>query len=84
MRLDQIHKSAQGCLSEVNQFQSNGNAGHLTNASNQIDAGLNNAAAIIALEQSGPTVKAEDVAGLKSLAQEVIDSLREKVGEVAG
>lgn len=83
-RLDQIHKSAQGCLNEVNQFQSNGNAGHLANASNQIDAGLNNAAAIIALEQSGATVKAEDAVGFKSLAQEVIDSLREKAGEVAG
>jgi len=82
-RLDQIHKSAQGCLNEVNQFQSNGNAGHLANASNQIDAGLNNATAIITLEQSDSTVKAEDAVGFKSLAQEVIDSLREKAGEVA-
>lgn len=81
-RLDQIHKSVQGCLHEVNQFQSNGNAGHLANASNQIDAGLSSAAAVITMEQPDPTVKAKDAIGFKSLANEVIDALREKADTV--
>ena len=82
-RLDQIQKSVQACLNEINQFQSNGNQGHLANASNQIDAGLNNASAVISLEQPDPTVKAEDAASFKSLAQEIIGSLREKADAVA-
>lgn len=81
-RLDQVQKSVQGCLNELNQFQSNGNQGHLANASNQIDAGLNNAAAVISLEQPAPTVKAEDATNFKFLAQEIIDSLRDKADGV--
>ena len=82
-RLDQIQKSVQACLNEINQFQNNGNQGHLANASNQIDAGLNNASAVISLEQPDPTVKAEDAASFKSLAQEIIGALREKADAVS-
>lgn len=82
-RLDQIEKSLQACLNEVNQFNSNGNEGHLANASNQIDAGINNAAVIISLEQPEPSVKAQDAVSFKALAEEVITSLREKSNSVA-
>lgn len=81
-RLDQIQKSLQGCLNEVNQFNSNGNEGHLANASNQLDAGLNNAAVLISLEQPEPSVKAQDAVSFKSLAKEIITSLRDKANEV--
>jgi len=81
-RLDQIQKSLQGCLNEINQFNSNGNEGHLSNASNQIDAGLNNAAALISLEQPEPSVKAKDAVSFKTLAEEVIASLRDKAQSV--
>lgn len=82
-RLDQIEKSLQACLNEVNQFNSNGNEGHLANASNQIDAGVNNAAVIISLGQPEPSVKAQDAVSFKFLAEEIISSLREKSNSVA-
>lgn len=81
-RLDQVQKSVQATLNEVNQFQSNGSEGHLANASNQIDAGVNNAALLISLEQPEPTVKAQDAVSFKSLAEEIITSLRSKSDEV--
>lgn len=83
-RLDQIQKSLQASLNEVNQFQSNSNAAHLANASNQIDAGLNQAATVISLEQPEPSIKAKDAVSFKSLAEEIIESLREKAGEIEG
>ena len=81
-RLDQIQKSVQGCLNEINQFQSNGNEGHLANASNQIDAALNNAVVVISLEQPEPSIKAKDAVSFKSLAEEIITSLRDKANAV--
>lgn len=81
-RLDQIQKSLQGCLNEVNSFNSNGNEAHLANASNHIDTGLNNAAAIISLEQPEPSVKAKDAVSFKSLAEEIIASLRDRSNSV--
>ncbi|WP_155983887.1 hypothetical protein [Thioalkalivibrio sp. ALE6] len=81
-RLDQIQKSVQASLGEINQFHSNDNQAHLANASNHIDTAISHAAAVISLEQPDPSVKAEDAVSFKSLAEEVIASLREKANDV--
>jgi len=78
-RLDQIVKSLQACHREVSRFLVNGHSEFLASASNQIDAGLNQAAALISLEQPEPSIKAKDAVSFKNLAEEIIDSLRNKV-----
>ncbi|PAV26233.1 hypothetical protein CF392_06885 [Tamilnaduibacter salinus] len=82
-RLDQIQKSVQSSLNEINQFQSNNNAGHLTNASNQIDGALNTASTLISLEQPNPQIKAKDVVSFKALAENVIEELQSKASSAS-
>lgn len=81
-QLDRIQNSAQAALNEINQFEGNGNTGHLANASNQMDAGINSAATLVSLEQPDPQIKATDAVGFKVIAEEVIKSLRNDVAAV--
>lgn len=82
-QLDRIQKPIQACLNELNQFEGNGNTGHLANASNQLDGALTSATTLVSLEQPNPQVKAADAVGFKELAENVIESLRDDVTKVA-
>lgn len=81
-RLNQLQKSAQATLSELNQYNSNLNPGHLTNASNQVDAALNNARLLISIDEPDSGVRASDAVSFKRLAEKVISELRTKTDEV--
>lgn len=82
-QLDRIQKPLQNCLNELNQFNTNGNAAHLANGSNQLDGALAAAATLVSLSQPDPTVTASDVIGFKELAERAIDSIRERVEAVS-
>lgn len=82
-KLTQLQKHVQASLNEVNQFNSNGNSGHLTNAANQIEAAVNVATTLVKLDQSGDGVKAKDVVSFKKLAEAVIADLRNEAGTVS-
>ncbi len=81
-RLNQLKKAAQATLNELNQYNSNSNPGHLTNASNQVDAALNNARLLISIGEPDGGVKASDAVSFKRLAEKVISELRTKTEEV--
>ena len=82
-RLNGIQKHLQGCLNEINQFNSNRNAGHITNASNQIDGAINNAAVIVTIGDKPPSVSVKDSVSFKELAEDIIKSLNDKAGAVS-
>ncbi len=81
-RLNQLQKSAQATLNELNQYNSNSNPGHLTNALNQVDAALNNARLLISIEEPDSGARASDAVSFKRLAEKVISELRTKTEEV--
>jgi hypothetical protein len=76
VKLNNIQKNIQASLNEVNQYNSNGNSGHLTNASNQIDAAITNTATLVVLEEPTATASTKDVISFKKLAQQVIVDLQ--------
>lgn len=81
-QLDRIQNPIQNCLNQINQFNSNGNVGHLANASNQLDGALVSAASLISLEQPDPQVTAKDAVSFKELAESALNSLRSDVTNV--
>ena len=81
-RLSNLEKSAQATLNELNQYNSNSNAGHLTNASNQVDAALNQARLLISIDSPEGGVKASEAVSFKELAENVIAELRQKNNEL--
>lgn len=81
-RLSNLEKSAQATLNELNQYNNNNNAGHLTNASNQADAALNQARLLISIDSPEGGVKASEAVSFKELAENVIAELRQKNDEL--
>lgn len=75
-KLNNILKNVQASLNEVNQYSSNGNSGHLVNASNQIDAAITNTITLVILEEATATVSAKEAISFKKLAEQVIFDLQ--------
>lgn len=80
-RLNGVHKGVQNALNEVNQFMSNGNGGHLANASNQLDGPIATAATFPSLPGTSPAISAEDAISFRRLADKAIDRLKARVVE---
>lgn len=81
-QLDQIGKSLQASLGQINQFEANNNVAHLANASNQLDTAITVAASVPMVGQPVPVAKAEDVISFRDLANKTIESLTASVTHV--
>lgn len=77
-KLGNIQKGINASLNEINQFHSNGNSGHLTNASNQIEASVVSSATLITISSDSPSTAASDATSFKRLADEAIKKLRQQ------
>lgn len=83
-RLNGIQKALQATLNEINQYHSNGNSAHLTNAANQIDAALSSAAVIISISDPAPQVPASEATSFKKLAEEAISQINKHASDAHG
>ena len=72
-RLNQIKDGFEKALSEINQYLSDGNEGRLTNASNHVEAAINNACLIPTLESGGDVASSNEAIKFKELMHRALD-----------
>ncbi|NHN36185.1 hypothetical protein G8764_02635 [Pseudomaricurvus alcaniphilus] len=74
-KLGNVQKGIAASLGEINQFLSNGNSGHLTNASNSVEASVVAAATLVSISGALPSTGAAEATSFKKLADAAIKQI---------
>lgn len=74
-KLGNIQKGVQASLAEINQFLSNENSSHLTNAANNIESSVNAGSTLVVISGASPSTAASEATSFKLLADKAISQI---------